>query len=160
MMLLKTAARRSACEVEVLTSRPKMRTEVDRAAWSSLFTWSDSEAIRSSFFSISVLREATSWRSTVFSCWMLVSLASSMFICSSLPQINSSLASMVASLASILTLRTGAVAVGEVLRSVRGLEAVLLPLFAGMKAENDSWFVVCSCSGTADRAMSHTAEMT
>jgi hypothetical protein len=57
-------------------------------------------------------------------------------------------------------LRTGAVAVGEVLRSVRGLEAVLLPLFAGMKAENDSWFVVCSCSGTADRAMSHTAEMT
>ncbi len=42
---------------------------------------------------------------------------------------------MLASLASILTLRTGTVAVGEVVWSVRRLEAVLLPFFAGMKAE-------------------------
>jgi hypothetical protein len=32
------------------------------------------------------------------------------------------------------TLRTGALAVGEVVMSEIGLEAILLPLFAGMKA--------------------------
>jgi hypothetical protein len=84
-------------------------------------------------------------------------LASNTFICSSLPQMNSSLASMLASLASMTTLSTGAV-VGEVVRSEIGLEAILLPRFAGMNASHSSCFVYAAARRQLITMLTSTAD--
>jgi hypothetical protein len=57
------------------------------------------------------------------------------------------------------TLRTGALAVGEVVMSEIGLEAILLPLFAGMKAGQAAAFVYAAALRQLVTVVSRTADV-